>query len=123
MARASNAAESFTPTAVKSAISKIESLGDEKESAHGAYMNRCAKIKARVDAAIDEGSRKGIPARALRHAIRIRKRRQKLQAQIEALEIEERDVVQHILTVNDDARDLPLFSAKVSKLQVREAAE
>jgi hypothetical protein len=122
MARATSAAESFTPTAVKTAFSKIESLRDEKDSAHGAYMNRCAKINARFDAVVDEGSRKGIPARALRKAAKLRERWRKLRAQMQELE-DDLDAVQHLLTVNNDPADLPLFSAQVHKLQVREAAE
>jgi seryl-tRNA synthetase len=89
-------------------------------------MNRCAKIKARVDAIIDEASRKNVPSRALRKALKIRAKRQKLQAQIDELEIEERDAVQHILTVNNDPSDLPLFGgAKILKIETTraEAAE
>jgi hypothetical protein len=99
------------PAAVKSAIRKIENFADEKASAHGSYLNRCGQIQEKIDGALDEASRKGVPAKSLRAAIKTRAKRRTAEAVLAKLEAEERDIVREILKANDDPADLPLWKA------------
>jgi uncharacterized protein (UPF0335 family) len=101
-------------SAVQSCISRIEQLHDEKESKRGAYMNACAKINDRISAIVDEGSRKGIPGRALRAAIRVRAKLQKARDELAKLEAEQAAQAERILRLNDDPSDLPLFAASAT---------
>lgn len=94
---------------VKERIKQIEGLDGEKDSAHGSYMNRCAKINERRNAAIDAASRQGIPAKALRTLVKIRKARAKAQAILAKLDEDERKAVEALAVANNDAQDLPLF--------------
>jgi len=101
----------FTPSVVQSVIKRIEALNDEKETARGKYMNQCGKINERINAVIDEGSRKGIPAKAVRAVIKLRAKRAALHGELAKHEVEEREIIQTILQVNDDPNDLPLWQA------------
>lgn len=96
---------------VQNVIKRIEDCNGDKESAHGTFMNRCRQVDKRIDAIVDEAERKGVPAKALRMAVKIRAKRQKAQALLDKLEADERALVQDILTANNDAADLPLFAA------------
>ena len=107
------------PSNVKSCISRIEALHDEKESARGTYMNKCGKINDRISGVVDEGSRKGIPSKALRAAIRVRAKLQKARDEVAKLEAEEAELVRKILRMNDDPNDLPLFSSTSTPIPTR----
>jgi hypothetical protein len=96
---------------VKTCIRRIEEVLDEKESAKGSFMQRAAKFNDRINAIYDEGSRKGIPSKALRLAIKFRARVRKARETLEAAEADERAITQTILELNDDPNDLPLFQA------------
>jgi hypothetical protein len=110
-----NDALEFTPSVVQSVIKRIEALNDEKETARGQYMNKCGKINERVNAIIDEGSRKGLPAKAVRAAVKLRAKRASLESELAKHEVEEREVIQTILQVNDDPNDLPLWQAATTR--------
>ena len=97
---------------VKSCITRIEGLLGAKETARGAYMNKCGKINDQIAAVVDEGSRKGIPSKALRAAIRVRAKLQKARDELAKLEIEDADATKKILRMNDDPSDLPLFASQ-----------
>lgn len=99
---------------VKSCISRIEALNDEKESARGAYMNKCSKINDRISTVVDEGSRKGLPSKVVRACVRVRAKLQKARDEIAKLEAEEARLVEEYLRKNDDPNDLPLFSVGTS---------
>jgi hypothetical protein len=73
-------------------------------------MNKCEKIKERISAVVDEGSRKGIPSKALRAAIRVRAKLQKARDEVAKLEAENAELTMKILRMNDDPSDLPLFA-------------
>jgi hypothetical protein len=96
---------------VKTFVRRIEEVLDEKTSAKGSFMQRQAKLNERMNAIYDEGSRKGIPSKPLRTAIKIRARARKAQETLDECEADERAVVQTILELNDDPKDLPLFRA------------
>jgi uncharacterized protein (UPF0335 family) len=110
-----NDALEFTPSVVQSVIKRIEALNDEKDSARGRYMNQCAKLNERINAIIDEGSRKGIPAKGVRAAVKLRAKNAKLLGELNKHEAEEREVIQTILQVNDDPNDLPLWKAATAR--------
>jgi uncharacterized protein (UPF0335 family) len=110
-----NDALEFTPSVVQSVIKRIEALNDEKDSARGRYMNQCAKLNERINAVIDEGSRKGLPAKGIRAAVKLRSKNAKLLGELAKHEAEEREVIQTILQVNDDPNDLPLWKAATSR--------
>lgn len=101
----------FTPSVVQSVIKRIEALNDEKASARGSYMQKCEKLNERIDAIIDEGSRKGIPAKGVRAAVKLRAKRANLEAELAKYKVEEREIIQTILQVNGDDNDLPLWQA------------
>jgi uncharacterized protein (UPF0335 family) len=96
---------------VKTIIRRIEEVLDEMASAKGSFMSRQAKFKDRINAIYDEGSRKGIPSKAARTAVKIRARVRRARETLEQCEADERAVVQTILELNDDPSDLPLFAA------------
>jgi uncharacterized protein (UPF0335 family) len=96
---------------IKTVIRRIEEVFDEMASAKGSFMSRQGKFKDRINAIYDEGSRKGVPSKALRKAIQIRARTRKARETLEQCEADERAVVQTILELNDDPSDLPLFAA------------
>jgi uncharacterized protein (UPF0335 family) len=110
-----NDALEFTPSVVQSVIKRIEALNDEKDSARGRYMNQCGKINERINAIIDEGSRKGLPAKSVRAAVKLRARNAKLLGELAKHEAEEREVIQTILQVNNDENDLPLWKAATAR--------
>ena len=105
----------FTPSVVQSVIKRIEALNDEKASKRGTYMNACGKINERINAIIDEGSRKGIPAKGIRAAVKLRAKRANLEAELAKYEVEEREIIQTILQVNNDENDLPLWQAATAR--------
>src|SRR4249920_1222671 len=111
-----NDALEFTPSVVQSVIKRIEALNDEKESSRGRYMNQCAKLNERINAIIDEGSRKGLPAKGIRAAVKLRAKRANLEAELAKHEVEEREIIQTILQVNDDPNDLPLWQAASARV-------
>src|SRR4029077_14594273 len=110
-----NDALEFTPSVVQSILKRCEALTDEKETARGQYMNKCGKLNERINAVIDEGSRKGIPAKAMRAAIKLRAKRANLESELAKHEVEEREVIQTILQVNDDPSDLPLWQSATAR--------
>jgi uncharacterized protein (UPF0335 family) len=110
-----NDALEFTPSVVQSVIKRIEALNDEKDSARGRYMNQCAKLNERINAIIDEGSRKGLPAKSVRAAVKLRARNAKLLGELHKHEAEEREIIQTILQVNNDENDLPLWKAATAR--------
>lgn len=113
----------FTPSVVQSVIKRIEALNDEKETKRGTYMNACGKINERINAIIDEGSRKGIPAKGVRAAVKLRAKRANLEAELAKYEVEEREIIQMILQVNEDPNDLPLWQAASSRTRLAENSE
>jgi uncharacterized protein (UPF0335 family) len=100
---------------VKTVIRRIEEVLSEKESAKGSFMQRQAKFNDRINAIYDEGSRKGVPSKALRLAIKFRARVRKARETLEAAEADERAVTHTILELNDDPSDLPLFQAAAAR--------
>ena len=96
---------------VKTIIRRIEEVLEEMASAKGSFMSRQGKFKDRINAIYDEGSRKGIPSKAARTAVKIRARMRRARETLEQCEVDERAVVQTILELNDDPSDLPLFAA------------
>jgi uncharacterized protein (UPF0335 family) len=110
----SNGTKEAKASDVKSCISRIEALNDEKESARGAFMNKCSKINDRISSVVDEGSRKGLPSKVVRACVRVRAKLQKARDEIAKLEAEEARLVEEFLRKNDDPNDLPLFSASAS---------
>jgi uncharacterized protein (UPF0335 family) len=101
--------DEYKPAHVKDAVKRIEAIVGEKESAKGSYMNRCAKLNERINAVVDQASRQGIEAKALRKVIKVRAKREAAQAELDKCEAELRVSVEALLRANNDPNDLPLF--------------
>ena len=100
----------------------IEALVGER-IARGSYMNKCGKINERINAVVDQASRQGIEAKALRKVITVRRKREAAQAVLNILDDELRVSVEQLLTVNDDPNDLPLFKHVTQAAAAMVAAE
>jgi uncharacterized protein (UPF0335 family) len=99
----------FKASHVKEAVKRIEGINEEKLSARGTYMNRCGKLNERINAVVDQASRQGIEAKALRKVIKVRAKREAAQAELDKCEAELRTSVEALLRANNDPNDLPLF--------------
>ena len=100
-----------SPTAVRKAVRDVEEQLSELLSLQGSYMNRCAKVRAKIKDIKDTAVEAGVPKKSLNTVLKRRALRRKLENTILELEKDERAEVSMLEKKLGDLADTPLGKA------------
>jgi uncharacterized protein (UPF0335 family) len=105
----------YDPNQLKTIVGKIEACFADLLSERGAYMNRCRGIRQGITAAYDEAKALGIPKKELRTLVKTRELQGKIEAQVAALEADEKETYAMLIDSLGDFGNLPLGAAALDR--------
>ena len=100
-----------SPAAVRKAVRDVEEQLTELLSLQGSYMNRCAKVRAKIKDIKDNAVEGGIPKLSLNTILKRRALRRKYEMALGELEKDQRSEVSALEKMLGDLADTPLGKA------------
>lgn len=110
------------PSEMASFVDEYEKLEREKLQEKMAYMERCAKISARMKDVLEDAKSQGLKGNVLKSVVKARAYERKAAAIEEALEDDDASDFKDIREALGDYADLPLGAAAVDRDDERTAA-
>jgi uncharacterized protein (UPF0335 family) len=108
---------------VQDLVKRIENVEDEIASAKGIFMRKCAKLREDQKDIYEEAKGAGIPRKALRKVVKVRKLESDAEAVRDELETEEQDQFDLLRHALGDLDDDKVKEAALARMKKRAAEE
>lgn len=108
-------------------LKRVMVCHDEIDELTGSHMNRCGRVRKRIDGIVEEAKAKGIPSKIFKFNVKVELKKRSIQADKEKLENEEAIEARLVAEARDDKMQMSLFgwdkANKLTKTEIKAARE